>query len=91
MAVCPLEPITQRRVFGNDEPVCFFLTEAQKVNAEAVFNDRGLGWLHGLMLSATPGLCSRYRRIAAALERARASGSRMLSRPGMRISRDCDR
>ena len=32
----------------------FFLTEAQKANAEAVFDDRGLGWLHGLMLAGHP-------------------------------------
>lgn len=81
VAVCPLEPITQRRVFRNDEPVCFFLTEAQKANAEAVFDDRGLGWLHGLMLAATPALSSRHRRIEIALERAKCSGSRMQTQP----------
>jgi len=81
VAVCPLEPITQRRAFRNDEPVCFFLTEAQKVNAAAVFEERGLRWLHGLMLAATPSLSSRYRRIESALKRAKGSGSRMQTQP----------
>jgi hypothetical protein len=79
--LCPLESIGRRRVLKNDEPVCFFLIEAQKANSEAVFGERGLGWLHCLMLAATPALTSRYRRIETALERAKGSGSRMQTQP----------
>ena len=78
-----MEPITQRRVFRNDEPVCFFLTEGQKVNAEAVFEERGLGWLYTAMVKAAPLLSSRWGRIAAALERAKGTGSRMSNPPGI--------
>jgi len=83
--VCPLDPDWARRRMLGNEPVCFFLTEAQKLNGQAVFEERRLGWLYRVMLEATPALSSRWRRIKSGLERSAGNGSRMQTRPPTKV------
>ena len=39
--LCPLDPDLFKRMMRNDEPVCYYLTEAVKPDAEAIFMGRG--------------------------------------------------
>lgn len=75
--LCPLDPDLFKRVMRNDEPVCYYLTEAVKADAEAVFRRRGRGELFEVISKLIPAMSSRWGRIRHALERAKTSGSRM--------------
>ncbi len=61
----------------NDEPVCYYLSEAVKVNAEAIFRRRGRAELFAVVLAHIQLMSFRWGRIKRALERARTKGSRM--------------
>lgn len=78
--ICPLDPHWQRRVMANDDPVCFYVSEAVKDGAKANFDWRGLGNLFVLVSEHIPAMSSRWGRLRRALERASKSGSR-LARP----------
>ena len=61
----------------NDDSVCFYLAEAVKQGAEAVFRGRGLGELFRVVSEHVQPMSSRWGRIRRALERAKTSGSRL--------------
>jgi hypothetical protein len=75
--LCPLDVALFKRVMRDDEPVCFYLSEAVKHDAEAVFRQRGREELFGLVSKLIPAMSTRWSRIRLALERAKTTGSRM--------------
>ncbi len=75
--LCPLDPGVFKRVMLNDEPVCFYLTEAVKVDAEAIFRRRGREELFAVVSALIQPMSSRWGRIKRALERAKSKSSRM--------------
>lgn len=79
--ICPLDPNWINAKHPNGERVCFYLGEAQKAGAEALFGDRGLGVLYQVMLGATPDISARWGTIRNALTRAAKAGSRMNTKP----------
>lgn len=50
---CPLYKPVSQQVHRKGESVCFYLTEAQKIDPKAVFDGSGLTELHELMAQAT--------------------------------------
>lgn len=60
-----------------DEAVCFYLAEAVKVDAEAIFSSRGRGELFKVMSELIQPMSMRWGRIRLSLDRARKTGSRM--------------
>ena len=52
-SACPLYKSVSQQVHRKGESVCFYLTEAQKIDSKAVFDGSGLGELHDLMAQAT--------------------------------------
>jgi hypothetical protein len=79
--ICPLDRLWNRRAMQNADPVCFFLTEAAKPGAEALFVGRGWGHLYERMVALGPVLSARWGRIGRALQRAPLSGSRLARLP----------
>ena len=75
--ICPLDPDRQQRMHLNGERVCFYLIEAQKINAKAVFENGGRGYLYLLIQEATPAIISRHYAIKYALKQAEKTGSRL--------------
>ena len=56
--ICPLDPEWHKRKHLNGERICFYLLEAQKTNAKAVFECGGRGCLYAVMQEATPAIYS---------------------------------
>lgn len=52
-SACPLHKPVSQQVHLKGEAVCFYLTEAQKIDSRAVFDGSGLGELHMMMAQAT--------------------------------------
>lgn len=75
--VCPLDPAWEQRSLLNSEPTCFFMQEAVKVNALAVFMARGREELYRDISRVIPAMVSRWSRLKKALARASLTGSRM--------------
>lgn len=75
--LCPLDRHVFTRVMLSDEPVCYYLTEAAKIDAEAIFHRRGRAELFGVISTLIQPMSSRWGRIRRALERAKYKGSRM--------------
>ncbi len=75
--ICPLDPEWHKRKHLNGERICFYLLEAQKTNAKAVFECGGRGCLYAVMQEATPAIIYQYHAIKYALERSKKAGSRL--------------
>lgn len=75
--LCPLDPDVFKRAALNDEPVCYYLTEAVKSDAEAIFRRRGRSELYELISKLIQPMSARWGRIRRHLERAKSNGSRM--------------
>ena len=75
--ICPLDLDWQQRMHLNGERICFYLIEAQKINAKAVFESGGRGYLYLLMVEATPAIIHRHYAIKYALNQAKKTGSRL--------------
>lgn len=75
--LCPLDPALFKRVMRNDEPVCYYLTEAVKFDAEAIFRGRGRIDLFEVVSKFIVPMSARWGRIRRKLEDARKTGSRM--------------
>lgn len=75
--ICPLDSEWEKRKHLNGDRVCFYLIEAQKTNAKAIFDKCGRGYLYELMQRVTPNIIARYYPINHALEQAKKTGSRM--------------
>jgi hypothetical protein len=81
--ICPLDPDWQQRKHLNGERVCFYLIEAQKINAKAIFECSGRGYLYFLMLEATQAIINRHYPIKYALKKAKKTGSRLGRKVGV--------
>jgi len=79
--VCPLDPNWRKARHLKGERICFYLCEAQKDGAEAIFEGRGLGELFKLMVEATPDISIRCGPINNALAKAAMTGSRINKKP----------
>lgn len=75
--LCPLDPGVFKRTMRDDEPVCYYLSEAVKNDAEAIFRRRGRAELFAEVSRLIPAMCARWGRVKRALERAKTKGSRM--------------
>lgn len=75
--LCPLETNWQKRKHLDGERVCFYLSEAQKPDAKAVFEVRSLGCLYGVMVTHAPQISQRHHTIKTALVKAKNTSSRM--------------
>lgn len=88
--LCPLDPDVLKRVMLNDEPVCYYLTEAVKVDAEAIFRGRGREELFAVVSTLIQPMSFRWGRIRRHLERAKTRGSRMATICPWQVSQDLD-
>jgi hypothetical protein len=75
--LCPLDPDMFKRTMLCSDAVCYYLTEAVKPGAEAIFRERGRIELFELVCKFIQPMSERWGRIHRHLERARKSGSRM--------------
>jgi hypothetical protein len=75
--ICPLDADWPKRKHLNGERVCFYLIEAQKVNAKAIFDKCGRGYLYELMQMSSPNIITKHYPIKRALQQAKKTGSRM--------------
>lgn len=82
--ICPLNSDWRNTRHLPGERICFYLCEAQKEGAEAIFDSVGRGYLYWLMIEATSEISNRWGTIKIALERAAKSGSRMSAKPPRR-------
>lgn len=81
--ICPLDVDRQKRKHLNGDRVCFYLVQAQKANAKALFDTCGRGHLYSVMQEATPAIIARHHTIKLVLERAKKTDSRMGKRVGV--------
>jgi len=77
--ICPLDPNRRKTWHLKHERVCFYLCEAQKGGAEAIFGGRGLG-KHRLMVEL-PQISIRWGAIKNALGKAKNTGARIIKKP----------
>jgi len=82
--ICPLNSHWRDTRHLPGERVCFYLCEAQKDGAGAIFDSVGRGYLYRLMVEATPEISNRWSTIKIALAKAAKSGSRMSTKPPLR-------
>jgi hypothetical protein len=75
--ICPLDAEWPKRKHLNGERVCFYLIEAQKTGAKAIFDKCGRAYLYQLIQDAIPNIVARHSIIKRALENAKKTGSRM--------------
>ncbi len=80
--ICPCDDEWQKRVHHKGERVCFYLIEASKTRAKAIFRDSGREYLYELMQEAIPLITGRHYPIKYALEQAKKTGSRMTRKFG---------
>ena len=54
--ICPCDPEWPKRKHLNEDRVCFYLLEASKTGAKAIFEGAGLGNLHQAVTEVAPSL-----------------------------------
>jgi len=75
--ICPLDPLRFQRTMYPEDPVCIYLLETLKANAESNFKAVGLAWLRREILGTTDELESHFPSIRIRASRARETGSKM--------------
>lgn len=80
--ICPLDQDWQKRKHLCNDRVCFYLIEAQKIDAKALFEHGGRGNIYSAMEGSTSAIINRHSSIKSTLERARLTGSRMARKIG---------
>lgn len=80
--ICPLDKDWHKRVHHSYDRVCFYLIEAQKINAEALFKHTGREYLYRAIQAVVKSIISSHSAIKFSLERAKESGSRMARKVG---------
>ena len=75
--ICPIDPIWHKRKHISGDRICFYLIEAQKPDAKAVFEVRSLGCLYGVMVTHAPQISQRHHTINTALIKAKNTSSRI--------------
>jgi len=77
---CPLYKSVDKQEHLENERVCYYLLEAQKIDSEANFDQSGLGKLYKLMVRATHEVFAQpenHKYLQKQLLKAAKSGSRM--------------
>ncbi len=82
--ICPIDPIWQKRKHMNGDRICFYLLEAQKPNAKAVFEGRGLSYLYEAMALHAQAIADTFTPIKNAFKKAKVTSSRMTRKIGDR-------
>ena len=82
--ICPLDQNWRKAKHLKGERVCYYLCEAQKDGAEAIFRGRGLGYPYQLMVEVAPDISTRWGTIKKALAKAAKTGSRLNRNPPSR-------
>lgn len=80
--ICPLDAIWHKRSNHKEDSTCFYLIESVKHDAEAHFKVAQLGELYELICHVRSDISIRHNRIAAKLESAKKTGSRMIRKFG---------
>jgi len=75
--ICPLDAKRHKRANTSDDATCFYLLESVKHGAKAHFQVALLGELYGVIVRARADIATSHKRIAAKLESAKKTGSRM--------------
>jgi hypothetical protein len=85
--ICPFEDaeLAKKRKHLNGERVCFYLIEAQKSGAKAIFDKCGRAYLYQLIQDAMPNIVARHSIIKRVLENAKKTGSRMDRKIGVAL------
>jgi hypothetical protein len=65
----------------SDDSVCYYLLEAVKPGAEAIFRGRGLGELLEVISELIQPMSLRWGRVRRKIESAKGSGSRLTRMP----------
>lgn len=84
--ICPLDPNWERRIMTRDDPVCFYLIEASKIDSEANFRGVGREDLYRLISDVLPTIYSRFLRIRRVLFNASKTGSRIARMKNLEVS-----
>jgi len=75
--ICPLDPDWRLRVYRKGEPICFYLLEYVKPDANAQFQGSIGVQIYEEIQASIDGISNRYAPLRTALERAKRTGSRM--------------
>lgn len=81
--ICPLDETWTKRGHLAGERVCFYMIEAEKINAETVLSDSGRRQLYMTIKQVAPEIASVHYAIKYALEQATKTGSRMTRKVGV--------
>lgn len=82
--ICSLEPNWKKRKHISGDRVCFYLIEAQKHGANAVFEVRSLTHLYEAMVMHTSEIAGTYSIINTAINKAKITTSRMSRKVGVK-------
>ena len=69
--ICPLDSEWSKRKHLNGDRVCFYLIEAQKANAKAIFDTCGRGYFYEVMQEVTQSIINRHSIIKHVLDQAK--------------------
>jgi len=86
--ICPLYELVNKQEHFENERVCYYLIEVQKIKSEANFDQSGLGELHEVMVRATREVFAQPEKnkyLQKALLKASKNSSRMAR--GMQLPR----
>ncbi len=75
--ICPVDPDWKLRVYRKGEPICFYLLEYVKPDAEAQFQGSIGVQIYAAIKKHLDAISHRYAPLSRALERAKRTGSRM--------------
>lgn len=75
--ICPLDADWQKRKHISGDRICFYLLEAQKTDAKAIFSVCGLEYLYPAMVSPTQKILQRHHTIKLALDKAKGTKPRL--------------
>ena len=75
--ICPLDENLVLRKYLNGERVCFYLIQANKSGAKAIFYDAGKGDLYELMMLVGLRILSRHYPIKHVVNNGKKTASRM--------------
>lgn len=88
--ICSLDRNMLNRVMLPEDAVCYYLLEASKADAEAIFRGLGREELFVEVSKAIPVMSVRWGRIRRKIESARKSGSRMTTLPPRQVQGGLD-
>lgn len=75
--ICPLDADWHKRIQLGSEPVCYYLSEYVKPDAQGTFEQSGKRELFEAISTVAQPMIARWPRIRLALERAKETGSRL--------------